>query len=370
MPGLAAEAGKAGLASHARKSNRSGGRSGLAPLRRLAPGVPFLQTPADRPHRAPAVVPAGARPELEVQVAIARVAGPAEAADPLAGAHPLAVPRAVPAPQVHVDVVVSGGLAVDHQVVARAAGLVAAPLHPAAPGRDNLRAAPGADVLPLVVAGRRRSRPSSHAAPGPGTCAGRGGTERASSWRDCDPRRHRSGVRTRNTYLPLRSPPPPVGARPADRLLGAGLHVVASPGPHHPPVAATHCLDLQVPRPAAGDRVAIGGLPGAVEEHLAGAGALRPQPQPARAELALDPEPPLRRRSPPLAAVGRRRRRRSAGLAPAPRRRPPSRRRSPSSTATATSVAGRPPGAPGACALVSLFALAFTPDSSFSGLRG
>ena len=147
-----------------------------------------------------------------------------------------------------------------------------------------------------------------------------------------------------------------VRARPADRVLGARLHVVAPPGPDDLPVAATHRLDLEVARPASGDRVLVGGLPDALEEHPARAGALRLQPQPARAgrarsepppelppELDSDaPGPPL----PPLDAL----------VTPPPElgslgscadAAPAVAHRIAVIAAATTSVAGRPPGAPG-----------------------
>ena len=250
-----------------------------------APGVPVLQAPADRPQRTPALVPAGTRPDLEVQVAVARVAGHADAADSLAGAHPLPVLRAALSPQVHVDVVVAGGPSVDHQVIARAAGLVAPPLHLAAAGRDDPRAAPGAEVLPHVVSARAEAipvlmRPSNRelvreeAEPGGALAAA---ALRRATIRLPDPE-HVHALGSLAAAL--------VRARPADRVLGARLHVVAPPDPDDPPVAAAHRLDLEVARPASGDRVLVGGLPDALEEHPARAGALRLQPQPARAGRA------------------------------------------------------------------------------------
>ena len=59
-------------------------------------------------------------PELEVQVAARRVAGGANAPDPLPGADALADPQGRPALEVRVHVVAGRALAVDHDVVARA----------------------------------------------------------------------------------------------------------------------------------------------------------------------------------------------------------------------------------------------------------
>src|SRR3954468_10882617 len=93
-----------------------------------AVAIPALQE-RRRVEEVAALVPAGRRPDLEVEVAAARVAGIADVADPLAGADylPLAEQRRLA--QVHVDEVEAGGAAVDHDVVAGRA-LVAGVLDP------------------------------------------------------------------------------------------------------------------------------------------------------------------------------------------------------------------------------------------------
>src|SRR5437016_5217261 len=101
--------------------------SGNSP--RLAPAVPPLEVPGHGPHEVAALIPAGARPLFEVKVAAGGIAGLAHDADLLARVHAIADVKRRRVGEVHVHVVVAGPLAVDHDVVAGAAGLVGAVLH-------------------------------------------------------------------------------------------------------------------------------------------------------------------------------------------------------------------------------------------------
>src|ERR671918_3167424 len=117
--------------------------------RYLAAAVPAAQVGL-RVDRLAALVVAGARPHLEVQVAGGGVARVADASDRLPSGHALALADLGAALQVHVDRVLELTLAVDDDVVAGAC--VSVPeLHPARLRGDDSLAAIGEQVLALVI---------------------------------------------------------------------------------------------------------------------------------------------------------------------------------------------------------------------------
>src|SRR5215218_9761739 len=132
-------------------------RSSGSSEERLAPAVPLLQVAGHRLEEPAALIPAGARPFLEVEVTAAGGPSGAHLADPLARADPFPPLEGGRVQKVHVDVVVAGPLAVDHDVVAGAPGLVVPPLHPAATRRLQPRSARGGEVLALVGVAHSRS---------------------------------------------------------------------------------------------------------------------------------------------------------------------------------------------------------------------
>src|SRR5215210_7920444 len=130
---------------------------------RLAPGVPGQQR-RQGVERAPALVPARSAPDLEVEMAAARVAGLADRADLLARVHTVPGPERRRLREVHVGVVERGSPAVDHDVVA-GRPVIPRVLHPPAAGRDHAGAAAGEDVVALVrVAGAPRAEAGARAA--------------------------------------------------------------------------------------------------------------------------------------------------------------------------------------------------------------
>src|SRR4029450_6313263 len=77
----------------------------------------LLELLGDRAHEVAALVPPRRRPQLEAEVAARGVAGLTDLSDPRPGPDPLALGDLGLAPQVHVDVVAAGLLAVDDEVV-------------------------------------------------------------------------------------------------------------------------------------------------------------------------------------------------------------------------------------------------------------
>src|SRR4051794_15303372 len=138
-----------------------------SPLRRScrwtggsAVAVPALQR-RRRVEELPTLVPAGWRPHLEMEVAAGCVSGLADVADPLSGVDRLALLEEGGRSQMHVDEVLAGRLAVDHEVVPRRA-LVSGVLDAPAASGDQRRAAGGSHILALVRmtrAGRADSVP-------------------------------------------------------------------------------------------------------------------------------------------------------------------------------------------------------------------
>src|SRR3954454_10436334 len=112
--------------------------------------VPVLQI-GKRIERPAAVVPARRGPLLEMQVAAVGAPRIADEADQLPRPDPVARIDERRLPQVHVGVVDTGPLAVDHQVVA-GTRVVLLELHLAAPGGHDRRPARGEDVLALMAA--------------------------------------------------------------------------------------------------------------------------------------------------------------------------------------------------------------------------
>src|SRR5690606_15370884 len=117
-----------------------------------APAIPAAQLLRHRAHVAAAPIPAGPRPQLEVQVATGGVARLAHAPDHLPGAHALARAHLGAAAQVHVHILRVRARAGDDDVVARGRALVGAVAHLARARRDELGAAAREDVLPAVTA--------------------------------------------------------------------------------------------------------------------------------------------------------------------------------------------------------------------------
>src|SRR4051794_1925077 len=134
------------------RARRLAGGSGAA----STPAVPLPEVLGDRPQVMPALVPARRRPFLDVQVAGGGVAGLAHDSDSLPGTHDLALAEMRPSLQVRIHPVMPGPLAVDHEVVAGAAGLVGPPLHPPPADRHQRGAAGRKDVLALVDVARAR----------------------------------------------------------------------------------------------------------------------------------------------------------------------------------------------------------------------